>query len=256
VLAHGTAELAAHRAAAAEPVLLEAAGRLDPPRLRQVLGHLQQVIDPEAADRRADQRYGQRGLWLSPTIEGMVAVGGLLDPEAGQTLQAALEPLARPATAQDHRSGSQRQADALTELARRQLEAGQLPQSGGVRPQLLVTVDLDSLVGHPGAVGGEAGWTGPLEPEACRRLACDGAVTRVVVTRHPTTHDPITATTTTSARALAPAPVMAPVAPVTPTALGGDGGLAALLRAAATRLPPALGGPRPSRWRWAGPAGS
>ena len=54
----------------------------------------------------------------------------------------------------------------------------------------MVTVDLDSLVGHPGAVGGEVGWAGPLDPEACRRLACDGAVTRVLVTRqHPGHHD-------------------------------------------------------------------
>jgi HNH endonuclease len=49
-----------------------------------------------------------------------------------------------------------------------------------------VTVDLDSLLGHPGAVGGELGGAGPLDPAACRRLACDAAVTRVLVTRHPT----------------------------------------------------------------------
>ena len=127
----------------------------------------------------------RRGLWLAPTFEGMVAVDGLLEPEAGQTLLAALEPLARPADAQDTRSGSQRNADALTELARRSLEGGRLPQAGGVRPQLSVIVDLDSLLGHPGAMGGEVGWAGPLDPEACRRLACDGAVTRVLVTRQP-----------------------------------------------------------------------
>ena len=115
-----------------------------------------------------------------------MAVEGLLEPEAGQTLVAALAPLARPADAQDTRSGSQRRADALTELARRSLEGGWLPQAGGVRPQLLVTVDLDSLLGHPGAVGvgGEVGGAGPREPEACRRLACDGALTRALVTRH------------------------------------------------------------------------
>jgi hypothetical protein len=39
-------------------------------------------------------------------------------------------------------------------------------------------------------VGGEAGWAGPLAPEACRRLACDGALTRVVVTRHHNHHQP------------------------------------------------------------------
>jgi hypothetical protein len=143
-------------------------------------------------------------------LGGMVAVNGLLDPEAGQMLVAALEPLARPQDSQDPRSASQRRADALVELARRNLEGGQLPQSGGVRPQLTVTVDLDSLLG-PGGLGGDAGWVGPLEPETCRRLACDGAVTRVLVTRHPISQ-------------------------------GGDGGLAARLRAAARLLPPALGG--------------
>jgi hypothetical protein len=78
----------------------------------------------------------------------------------------------------------------LVELARRVLEAGRLPQTGGVRPQLTVVVDLASLVGDPGGVGGELGWAGPLEPEGCRRLACDGAVTRVLVTRHPSHHQP------------------------------------------------------------------
>src|SRR5829696_4096292 len=130
------------------------------------------------------------GLWLAPTFEGMVALDGLLEPEAGQTLLAALEPLARPSDARDARSGSQRQADALTELARRHLEGGRLPQTGGVRPQLTVTVDLDSLLGHPGTVGGEVGWAGPLDPQACRRLAGVGAVTRVLVSRQPPSHHP------------------------------------------------------------------
>jgi hypothetical protein len=83
-----------------------------------------------------------------------------------------------------------------------------------VRPQLLVTVDLDSLLGQKGAVGGELGRTGPLDPETCRRLACDGAVTRVLVTRHPTDpHDP-----------------------------GDQDRLTGPLQAALTRLPPTLGG--------------
>jgi hypothetical protein len=186
VLAHGTQELADHTTAAAEPVLLEAAGRLDPPRLRQVLGHLRLVADPDGAADQAERRHGRRGLWLAPTWAGMVAIDGLLEAEAGQSVLAALEPLARPTSAADDRSGGQRRADALAELARRALEGGRLPQAGGVRPQLRVIVDLDSLLGRPGSVGGEVGGAGPLDPEACQRLACDGAVTRVLVTRHPT----------------------------------------------------------------------
>ncbi|HEX7147944.1 MAG TPA: DUF222 domain-containing protein [Actinomycetota bacterium] len=164
---------------------------MDPPGLRRLVGHLLQIADPDSADRDRERRHARRGLWLAPTFEGMVAVDGLLEPEAGQFVLAALEPLARPADATDTRSGSQRNADALAELARRSLEAGRLPQTGGVRPQLAVTVDLDSLLGHPHAVGGEVGWAGPLDSEACRRLACDGAVTRVIVTRqHPDHHHP------------------------------------------------------------------
>ena len=187
VLAHGTYDLPDHVIVEAEPVLVEAAGRLDPPRLRRVLGHLQLVVDPDGTDRDRTRRQQRRGLWLAPTFDGMVAVDGLLEPEAGQSLLAALEPLARPADAQDTRSGGQRRADALAELARRSLEGGRLPQTGGVRPQLMVTIDLDSLLGLPGAVrvGGEIGEAGPLDPQACQRLACDSAVTRVLVTRHP-----------------------------------------------------------------------
>ena len=61
----------------------------------------------------------------------MVAIDGLLEAEAGQTLLSALEPLARPADATDTRSGSQRHADALAELARRSLEAVGCPKPVG-----------------------------------------------------------------------------------------------------------------------------
>jgi hypothetical protein len=100
VLAHGTQGLSAQVTAEAEAVLVEAAARLDPPRLRRVLGHLRLVADPDGEYDRTQQRHARRGLWLAPTFEGMVAVDGLLEPETGQTLLAALEPLARPHDAQ------------------------------------------------------------------------------------------------------------------------------------------------------------
>jgi Domain of unknown function (DUF222)/HNH endonuclease len=225
VLAHGIADLPAHTAVEAEPVLLEAAHRLDPPRLRRVVAHLRLVADPDTANTLTERRHQQRGLWLAPTLEGMVAIDGLLDPEAGQTLLSALEPLARSASAEDPRSGGQRRADALCELARRNLEAGRLPHTGGVRPQLIVTVDLDSLLGRPDTLGGDLADTSPLAPEACQRLACDGTVTRVLVTRHPTGHH------------------RDPDHPGDHHPGDREGGnLAARLRAAATLLPPVLGG--------------
>jgi Domain of unknown function (DUF222) len=79
-LTRSTQALPAATVAAAEPVLLEAAYRLDPPRLRKVVGHLGEVADPDAAEQQAQRRHDRRGLWVAPTLEGMVAVDGCWTP--------------------------------------------------------------------------------------------------------------------------------------------------------------------------------
>jgi hypothetical protein len=113
----------------------------------------------------------------------------------------------------------------------------------------MVTVDLDSLLGLPGAVGvgGEIGAAGPLDPQVCQRLAGDSAVTRVLVTRHPSgqqhpTHHP-------NGQEQHPSTDQQPVVhnPSGDQQLVGNdhgerAGLATRLRAAMARLPPALGG--------------
>jgi hypothetical protein len=106
-------------------------------------------------------------------------------------------------------------------LARRVLEGGRLPRSGGVRPQVTVTVDLTSLLGH-GLLGADGAWLGPLPTETARRLACDATLTRALIT-HPSHRD-----------------------------AAGDrdadsGDLPARLRAAVALLPAALGGAPPAR---------
>ncbi|HEV3503906.1 MAG TPA: DUF222 domain-containing protein, partial [Actinomycetes bacterium] len=238
VAASGTQDLPEHVRVEADPVLVAAARRLDPPGLRRVVAHLRLVADPDGTDTAAQRRHARRGLWLTPTIDHLVAVDGLLEPEAGQIVLAALEPLARPADAHDARTGSQRTADALAELARRALEGGRLPVTGGVRPQLAVTVDLASLLGHPGSLGGDLGGFGPLDPEACRRLACDGTVTRVLVSRQP---DDQHGSTGRPDPGCYPSPDAGPVAS-DPSPAERPDGLAATLRAAMALLPPTLGG--------------
>jgi hypothetical protein len=184
VLAEATHELPAAQVEQAEGVLVEAARRLDPGRLRRLAGHLRELVDPDGSEARGRARWGRRGLWPSAAYDGMVALDGLLDAEAGETVRAALLPLARPAGPEDARSAAQRRADALGELARQGLAAGRLPQVGGVRPQLTVTVELASLLAAAGGVGGAGGWGGRLPAEAVGRLACDAVVTRAVVHRH------------------------------------------------------------------------
>ena len=225
VLADATSGLPPRKVAEAEPVLVDAARRLDPPRLHRLAAHLRDLVDPEAAEARAQARLDQRGLWLAGTFEGMVAVKGLLDPETGEATMAALAPLARPTGPDDERSAEQRRADALGELARHALQSGHLPQGGGLRPQLTVTADLATLRAQHG-VGGTGGWGAVLPGETARRLACDAQVTRAVVRRHPTDAPHGTGDRWGQA-----------------DGGGGDGGLAAELRAAIATLPPPLGAP-------------
>src|SRR6266508_2672512 len=160
VLADATHDLPPAKVAEAEGVLVDAARRLDPARLHRLAGHLRDVLDPQGSEERGRARLERRGLWLAATFEGMVAVNGLLDPDAGEAARAALAPLARPTGPDDERSAAQRRADALGELARQALQAGHLPDCGGLRPQLAVTVEFASLLAEQGGVVGWAAGAG------------------------------------------------------------------------------------------------
>src|SRR6266508_3080291 len=184
-ITRGLADLSAELAAAAEPVALGLARRLDPAATRQAVAHLRYALDPDSEDERARRRHERRGLHLNPTLDGMVALNGLLDPEAGETVQAAITALARPAAPDDERSAAQRLADALTELARRALDVGDLPESGGARPHIGVVIDWPALLGLAGGAGGEFSRGGLVSPVVARRLACDAALTRIIVGRDP-----------------------------------------------------------------------
>ena len=70
VLAHGTHDLPDQVTAEAEPVLVEAARRLDPPRLRRVLAHLRAVADPDTTATRPNNAissgaYGSHPPWTA-----------------------------------------------------------------------------------------------------------------------------------------------------------------------------------------------
>jgi Domain of unknown function (DUF222) len=148
VLATSTLHLPDHAIHAAEPTLPEAARRLDPTGLGQVVTHTKYVLDPDAADARAQRRDERQGIWFTMTIDAMVVVHGTMTPRPATPSRRLWSRWPAPPTTTTPAAGGQRTADALTELARRQLEAGQLPVTGGVRPQLSVIVDLHSL-DHP-----------------------------------------------------------------------------------------------------------
>lgn len=178
VIAVGAEQLGAEIVARAEPILLDVARTTDPGRLRRVVAHLRYVVDPDGVDDDADAKHERRGLTVSPTLDGMVAVNGLLEPETGAALMAAVNSGPPPA-AGDRRTAAQRRADRLGELLR--LWAANEPSSApGQSMQVTLTAGLDTLRGERGAAPGILDWFGPLDRSTTQLLACDCQVTGIV----------------------------------------------------------------------------
>lgn len=152
--------------------LLDAARRLDPSRLRYVTRFLRYCVDPDGAAGAENEAHERRFLNLSQTFDGVFVLDGQLDAEAGAMLRAAINALNKPLP-DETRTAAQRRADALTELAVRQLRSGRLPSTHGRRPHLVVTAHA----GEPGEIPG----AGPVSKELVQRLACDASITAVTV---------------------------------------------------------------------------
>lgn len=182
VIARSAGEVGTDVVVEMEPTLVEAAKKLDPGRLRLVTRHLRHCVDPDGALGAANADHERRWLQINQTFGGVFAIDGLLDAEGGALLRTAIDALAMPHPG-EMRTAAQRRADALVELATRQLQGGELPSSSGQRPHLTVTVSEETLAREPGAPGGDERWAGAVPAEMVRRLACDAVVTRVTLSR-------------------------------------------------------------------------
>jgi len=125
-----------------EAQLIELARLVDPVRFGAELRMLREAWrrdDSDGKDRDddvdADEAY--RRFAVAASFEGRFNLNGWLTPEGGALLKAALDALARPLPG-DERTTAQRYADALVELARRQLNQGDLPAKNGVRPHMFI----------------------------------------------------------------------------------------------------------------------
>ena len=152
-----------------EQVLVEAARQLDPRMFRQVTVHLRHCVDPDGALKEANQAHGRRAVWLSETMDGVFVLNGTRDAEGGAILRAALAAVEGKPQAGDRRTAPQRRADAMVDLGRHRLDAGDLPTTGCQRPHLTVTADLEVLAGKaPGA--GLLNWEQLVPAETVRRI--------------------------------------------------------------------------------------
>ncbi|MGH8897458.1 MAG: DUF222 domain-containing protein [Egibacteraceae bacterium] len=160
-------------------------GELDRRRLREHVDAWTHTVDPEALAGREKRAWANRRLSMSTENPDGVMRGGFeLDPVGGATLTAALDPLARKTSHADDRTYPQRMADALVELARRSLDAGDLPQVAAQRPHVILIATAETLDGKAGAPAARLDGVGPVSAATAQMIACDAETTTVWMTRN------------------------------------------------------------------------
>src|SRR4051812_36242033 len=155
------------------------AGSVEPLALDRVGRQLRYEIDPDSADEKAKKQHDGRRLSVATTFGGMVSINGMLEPVAGAVVQSALNAFMRPAGPDDERTAPQRRADALEELCQRVQRTDHPPTNGGHRPQVLVRVNYERLIGEAGAPPADASWAGPITAADTNRLTCDAEIIRI-----------------------------------------------------------------------------
>jgi Domain of unknown function (DUF222)/HNH endonuclease len=166
--------------AQAETILVDAAKEVCPWRLQRAIWHLKHCLDSDGVLNDANKTNSRRFLHLSQTFDGVYRIDGWLDAEGGAVLNTALDSVMGPRLEGDDRSATERRADAAVEMARRQLDGGQLPEVGGQKPHLAVSVDMATLSKEPGSMAAELEWSQPIPAETARRLACDASITPII----------------------------------------------------------------------------
>lgn len=171
------------------------AGELSPAGVRTYGEQVVRDADPaEGARRLAGRREDElrrarqrRSLRIGEPVAGQVYGSFVLPTADASVVRTALRALAAPSAATvdaagstrvDDRTAEQRMADALVELARHDLSRG-LPDSGGERPQVIVTMTWEGLRQQTGQARTADG--GAISPSEARRIACDAGVVPTVL---------------------------------------------------------------------------
>ena len=134
--------------------------------------HHRHAIDARAYARDQEHLAEERALHLNQCEDGCLLTRGVLDPVAGAEFRSALEPLARPAGKDDHRTRPQRLADALVEA---------VTHGGKQKIAMHVTASIETLLDAVGAPGAENEFSIPISSKTVERWACDCSLSRILL---------------------------------------------------------------------------
>jgi hypothetical protein len=164
-----------------EDTLVTGAETLDTARMYHLASFTRHRLDADGALDADNRAHERRWFSCDRTFGGVFILRGELDAEGGALVKSAIDALSAPAGPADERTGSQRRADALVDVASRQLKSGNLPATHGQRPHLTLIASLETLQRQVGAPPAELRGVGPIHADTARRIACDSARTEAAL---------------------------------------------------------------------------
>jgi hypothetical protein len=137
------------------------------------------LLDQDGPEPKDDLAQPKREFDYGSRADGSVAFRGTIDAESGALLAALISPLAKPTSGTDCRTTPQRQGDAFVDIVELAAGSEQLPEEGGERPHLAITMGVTEFLQQIGMAEIEGG--DPVDAESARRIACDSSVMRMII---------------------------------------------------------------------------
>jgi hypothetical protein len=157
---------------------------MPPAQFATVAKRWRDAADDALSRADAEAQHDAQHMHASTTLGGMVAFGGLLEPEAGALLLQALDAYEPPDPNDGpRRRASQRRADAFVDMVRAAIDHHN--QGGQVPIGLDAVIDLQTFApdahAQLAAMRCDLDRIGPIPPATLERLACDCAVGYVIM---------------------------------------------------------------------------
>ncbi|HEY8294224.1 MAG TPA: DUF222 domain-containing protein, partial [Micrococcaceae bacterium] len=172
-----------------ETVLAAEAAVKDPGAVAVAGQHLEYLIDQDGNPPGEEELKARQGVHYHGHKRGLEHLEIFATQTQFEVLATVMNTGTNPRTqteaerAADARTRPQRLLDALVGACQAGLAAAYLPSSGGIRPQVLATIDYNQLLGRleHGWAGGSFAYTGPAAASTIRQLACDAQVIPVLL---------------------------------------------------------------------------
>jgi hypothetical protein len=165
-------------------LLLHPAAEMTPAQFTTVANRWRDAADDALSRSDAAAQHDAQHMYASKTLGSMVAIGGLLAPEAGELLLQALDAYETPDPKDGpRRRASQRRADAFVDMVCAAIEHHN--QGGQVPVGLDTVIDLQTFApdahAQLAAMRCDLDRIGPISHATLERLACDCAVGYVIM---------------------------------------------------------------------------